>query len=199
MGRTKSTAKKAKQGEMKVEPPPQGHPMAKFFTNLADFNNYIMNFAPRKEITPRYLDLDLLHSQNFNELYRILVRQDFLDFVRLRDYYYPDLVAIAYTSLTMEFEEGLKGPNCINYATLRQMGRDLAQEQPQQAPQDQAGPSEQEHQAGPSEQPSMRDMMQVLLRIEQHQANMDTHLTRVDQRLSRIEQYFEIDEDEDQD
>ncbi|MED6129054.1 hypothetical protein PIB30_103974, partial [Stylosanthes scabra] len=96
-------------------------------------------------------------------------------------------------------QKGLKGPNCINYATLRQMGRGLAQEQPQQAPQDQAGQSEQEHQAGPSEQPLMRDMMQVLLRIEQHQANMDTHLTRVDQRLSRIEQHLEIDEDEDQD
>ncbi|MED6129586.1 hypothetical protein PIB30_109305 [Stylosanthes scabra] len=286
----------ARQGEMQVEPPPQGHPMAKFFTNLADFNNYIMNFAPRKEITPRYLDLDLLHSQNFNELYRILVRQDLLDFVRLRDYYYPDLVAIAYNSVTMEFEEvnsssftiyfslgtnkyvlnvgsfceisslswhgtlfkngdkppeewndvkinwsyfiahhmaklkdgpttlglgyvilwtkifkyfnidfsnilqkGLKGPNCINYATLRQTGRGLAQEQPQQAPQDQASQSKQEHQAGPSEQPSIRDIMQVLLRIEQHQANMDTHLTRVDQRLSRVEQHLEIDEDEDQD
>ncbi|MED6117147.1 hypothetical protein PIB30_107242, partial [Stylosanthes scabra] len=83
-------------------------------------------------------------------------------------------------------QKGLKGRNCVNYATLCQMGRGLAQEQPQQAPQDQAGQSEQEHQAGPSEQPSMRDMMQVLLRIEQHQANMDTHLTRVDQRLSRI-------------
>ncbi|MED6226728.1 hypothetical protein PIB30_106580, partial [Stylosanthes scabra] len=90
----------------------------------------------------------------------------------------------------------LKGPNCINYATLRQMGRGLAQEQAQQ---DQAGPHEQEHQAGPSEHPSMRDMMQVLLRVEQNQANMDTHLTRVDQRLSRIEQYLKIEEDEDQD
>ncbi|MED6142196.1 hypothetical protein PIB30_111405, partial [Stylosanthes scabra] len=56
-----------------------------------------------------------------------------------------------------------------------------------------------EDQAGPSEQPSMRDMMQVLLRIGQNQANMDTHLTRVDRRLSRIERYLEIDEDEDQD
>ncbi|MED6137344.1 hypothetical protein PIB30_064144 [Stylosanthes scabra] len=64
-----------------------------------------MNFAPRKEITPRYLDLDLLTSQNLNELHRILVRQDLIDFVRLRDYYYPDLVAIAYNSLIMEFEE----------------------------------------------------------------------------------------------
>ncbi|MED6189987.1 hypothetical protein PIB30_101331, partial [Stylosanthes scabra] len=96
-------------------------------------------------------------------------------------------------------QKSLKGPNCINYATLRQMGRGLAQEQPQQAQQDQAGPHEQEHQAGHSEHPSMRDMMQVLLRIEQNQANIDTHLTRVDQRLSRIEQYLKIDEDEDQD
>ncbi|MED6224451.1 hypothetical protein PIB30_084169 [Stylosanthes scabra] len=188
--------------------------MAKFFTNLADFNNYIMNFAPRKEITPRYLDLDLLHSQNFNELYRLLIRQDLLDFVRLRDYYYPDLdgpttsglgYVILWTRICKYFnidfsnilQKSLKGPNCINYATLRQMGRGLAQEQPQQAQQDQAGPHEQEHQAGPSEHPSMRDMMQVLLRIEQNQANMDTHLTRVDQRLSRIEQYLKIEEDED--
>ncbi|MED6190652.1 hypothetical protein PIB30_107888 [Stylosanthes scabra] len=141
MGRTKSTAKRARQGEMQVEPPPQGHPMEKFFTNLADFN---------------------------------------IDFSNI-------------------LQKGLKGPNCINYATLRQMGRGLGQEQPQQAPQDQAGQSEQEHQVGPSEQPSMRDMMQVLLRIEQQQANMDTHLTRVDQRLSRIEQHLETDEDEDQD
>ncbi|MED6190409.1 hypothetical protein PIB30_105692 [Stylosanthes scabra] len=63
------------------------------------------------------------------------------------------------------------------------------EQQPPPPPQEQA-PQEQ---AGPSEQPSMRDMMQVLLRIEQNQANMDTHLTRVDQRLSRIEQYLEID------
>ncbi|MED6141385.1 hypothetical protein PIB30_102914 [Stylosanthes scabra] len=69
------------------------------------------------------------------------------------------------------------------------------EQQPPPPPQEQA-PQEQ---PGPSEQPSMRDMMQVLLRIEQNQANMDTHLTRVDQRLSRIEQYLEIDEDKDQD
>ncbi|MED6115760.1 hypothetical protein PIB30_093799 [Stylosanthes scabra] len=69
------------------------------------------------------------------------------------------------------------------------------EQQPPPPPQEQA-PQEQ---AGPSEQPSMRDMMQVLLRIEQNQANMDTHLTRVDQRLLRIEQNLEIDEDEDQD
>ncbi|MED6129730.1 hypothetical protein PIB30_110771, partial [Stylosanthes scabra] len=45
----------------------------------------------------------------------------------------------------------------------------------------------------------MFNIQRVLLRIEQNQANMDTHLTRVDRRLSRIEQYLDIDEDEDQD
>ncbi|MED6215074.1 hypothetical protein PIB30_109739, partial [Stylosanthes scabra] len=75
---------------------------------------------------------------------------------------------------------------------------DIQREEEEQAPPPQAQ-EQQEDQAGPSEQPSMRDMMQVLLRIEQNQVNMDTHLTRVDQRLSRVEQYLEIDEDEDQD
>ncbi|MED6116913.1 hypothetical protein PIB30_104773, partial [Stylosanthes scabra] len=88
--------------------------------------------------------------------------------------------------------------NIIDECTIHHMGRGMEEDQEQQeppAPQEQA-PQEQ---AGPSEQPSMRDMMQVLLRIEQNQADMDTHLTRVDQRLSRIEQYLDIDEDEDQD
>ncbi|MED6141633.1 hypothetical protein PIB30_105345 [Stylosanthes scabra] len=86
----------------------------------------------------------------------------------------------------------------IDTRALHHMGRNIQREEEEQAPPPQAQ-EPQEDQAGPSEQPSMRDMMQVLLRIEQNQANMDTHLTRVDQRLSRIEQYLEIDEDEDQD
>ncbi|MED6226793.1 hypothetical protein PIB30_107209 [Stylosanthes scabra] len=86
----------------------------------------------------------------------------------------------------------------INTRALNHMGRNIQREEEEQAPPPQAQ-EQQEAQAGPFEQPSMRDMMQVLLRIEQNQANMDTHLTRVDQRLSRIEQYLEINEDEDQD
>ncbi|MED6166635.1 hypothetical protein PIB30_111240 [Stylosanthes scabra] len=86
----------------------------------------------------------------------------------------------------------------IDTRALNHMGRNIQREEEEQAPppQDQ---EQQEDQAGPSEEPSMRDMMQVLSRIEQNQANMDTHLTRVDRRLSRIERYLEIDEDEDQD
>ncbi|MED6123329.1 hypothetical protein PIB30_048124 [Stylosanthes scabra] len=39
--------------EEAMERPPQNQPMAKFFTNIVDFNNYIINFGPRSEITPR--------------------------------------------------------------------------------------------------------------------------------------------------
>ncbi|MED6153583.1 hypothetical protein PIB30_103508 [Stylosanthes scabra] len=97
-----------------------------------------------------------------------------------------------------ESGRGISQNNIIDERTIHHMGRGIEEgeeQQPPPPPQEQA-PQEQ---AGPSEQPSMRDMMQVLLRIEQNQANMDTHLTRVDQRLSRIEQYLEIDEDKDQD
>ncbi|MED6150027.1 hypothetical protein PIB30_068186, partial [Stylosanthes scabra] len=97
-----------------------------------------------------------------------------------------------------ESGRGISQNNIIDERTIHHMGRGIEEgeeQQPPPPPQEQA-PQEQ---VGPSEQPSMMDMMQVLLRIEQNQANMDTHLTRVDQRLSRIEQYLEIDEDEDQD
>ncbi|MED6202473.1 hypothetical protein PIB30_105942, partial [Stylosanthes scabra] len=101
----------------------------------------------------------------------------------------------------------LKGPNCINYATLRQMGRGLAQKQLQQAQQDQAGPHEQEHQAGPSEQPSMRDMMEILQRMEINQQNLSQQIQSLKQEqgrmrrsIRRIEAYtFSEDEDEEQD
>ncbi|MED6213576.1 hypothetical protein PIB30_094732 [Stylosanthes scabra] len=97
-----------------------------------------------------------------------------------------------------ESGRGISQNNIIDERTIHHMGRGMEEgeeQQPPPPPQEQA-PQEQ---AGPSEQPSMRDLMQVLLRIEQNQANMDTHLTRVDQRLSRVEQHLEIDEDEDQD
>ncbi|MED6225833.1 hypothetical protein PIB30_097513, partial [Stylosanthes scabra] len=81
--------------------------------------------------------------------------------------------------------------NIINIRTIHHMGRGIEEGEEQQEtppPQEQA-PQEQ---AGPSEQPSMRDIMQVLRRIERKQARMD-------RRLHRIEQYMEIEEDEDQD
>ncbi|MED6184317.1 hypothetical protein PIB30_046258 [Stylosanthes scabra] len=77
----------------------------------------------------------------------------------------------------------------IDIRTFHHMGRAMEEqeqeEQVQPPPQDQAGPS-------------MQDMMQVLQRIEQNQARMDQHFQNVDRRLYRIEQYLEIEEDEDE-
>ncbi|MED6190873.1 hypothetical protein PIB30_110269, partial [Stylosanthes scabra] len=84
--------------------------------------------------------------------------------------------------------------NIIDERTIHHMGRGIEEGEEQQEPpppQEQA-PQEQAPQAGPSEQPSMRDIMQVLQRIERKQARMD-------RRLHRIEQYMEIEEDEDED
>ncbi|MED6127153.1 hypothetical protein PIB30_085387 [Stylosanthes scabra] len=57
--------------------------------------------------------------------------------------------------------------HCIDTHVLNYMKRNV-HEDPQQ--EEEAQP--QEPQVQPSEQPSMNDMMQVLLRIEQNQANM---------------------------
>ncbi|MED6214755.1 hypothetical protein PIB30_106421 [Stylosanthes scabra] len=79
----------------------------------------------------------------------------------------------------------------INIRTIYHMGRGIEEGEEQQEP---PPPQEQapQEQAGPSEQPSMRDIMRVLQRIERKQARMD-------RRLHRIEQYMEIEEDEDED
>ncbi|MED6202395.1 hypothetical protein PIB30_104928 [Stylosanthes scabra] len=258
MPRSKKTAPKRQRqsDDVVYMEPPSDHPLFQYFSRLDDLNNYIFNFSERKEISPRYLDIKILETQNFNALHSILTSQGFIDFVQIRESYYPVLVAIAYSTLSIEFNEecateftlrfrllkneyevdsgtlstiwgfdDLDTSNCVLFdgnKTPESWGPhvkrqafemfniqrvhkkkilcnvNIQREEEEQAPPRQAQ-EPQEDQAGPSEQPSMRDMMQVLLRIEQNQANMDTHLTRVDQRLSRIEQYLEIDEDEDQD
>ncbi|MED6215186.1 hypothetical protein PIB30_110910, partial [Stylosanthes scabra] len=81
--------------------------------------------------------------------------------------------------------------NIIDERTIHHMGRGIEEGEEQQEP---PPPQEQapQEQAGPSEQPSTRDIMQVLQRIERKQARMD-------RRLHRIEQYMEIEKDEDED
>ncbi|MED6141660.1 hypothetical protein PIB30_105654, partial [Stylosanthes scabra] len=81
--------------------------------------------------------------------------------------------------------------NIIDEQTIHDMGRGIEEGEEQQEP---PPPQEQapQEQVGPSEQPSMRDIMQVLQRIERKQARMD-------RRLHRIEQYMEIEEDGDED
>ncbi|MED6227147.1 hypothetical protein PIB30_110679, partial [Stylosanthes scabra] len=75
--------------------------------------------------------------------------------------------------------------SCIDIRLLRKMGRGANEEG--QEDQEEAPPQAQE-QAGPS----MNDIMQVLQRIERKQDCLD-------RRLHRIEQYMEIEEDEDED
>ncbi|MED6140400.1 hypothetical protein PIB30_092790, partial [Stylosanthes scabra] len=73
---------------------------------------------------------------------------------------------------------------------------------------DQEPPQEQAHQeqAGPSEQPSMRDLMQVLQRIEQNQESMNNRFqrfeetqSRMDRRIQRIERHMNVNEEENED
>ncbi|MED6166476.1 hypothetical protein PIB30_109712, partial [Stylosanthes scabra] len=52
--------------------PPSDHPLFQYFSRLDDLNNYIFNFSERKEISPRYLDINILETQNFNVLHSIV-------------------------------------------------------------------------------------------------------------------------------
>ncbi|MED6129129.1 hypothetical protein PIB30_104875 [Stylosanthes scabra] len=90
-----------------------------------------------------------------------------------------------------ESERRISQNNIIDERTIHHMGRGIEEGEEQQEP---PPPQEQapQEQAGPSEQPSMRDIMHVLQRIERKQAHMD-------RRLHRIEQYMEIEKDEDED
>ncbi|MED6137256.1 hypothetical protein PIB30_063414 [Stylosanthes scabra] len=297
--------------------PPMDHPLAKYFSRLDDLNNYLVNSAERKIIQPRYLDINLLDTQNFNTLSTILNDQGLIEFVQIQDTYYPELVAIAYSTLslvsneekfTLKFRlnkseygidsntleniwdldkvdtidcclfDGSKTPenwgahvkrsaleifniqrapkkkilctifnaemrvlhylinytimprssghghvlvddlvsmftksdyskglgyvclwtrifkhlgidldgesgrwltqqNCIDIRTLHHMGRGIEEQEDQEPPQEQAH----QEQAGPSEQPSMRDLMQVLQRIEQNQESMNNRFQRFEE------------------
>ncbi|MED6202575.1 hypothetical protein PIB30_106937, partial [Stylosanthes scabra] len=92
--------------------------------------------------------------------------------------------------------------HCIDTHVLNHMKRNV-HEDPQQ--EEEAQPQEPQDQ--PSEQPSMNDMMQVLLRIEQNQANMGNRLERIERnqarmlrKIRRVEAYiFSEDEAEDDD
>ncbi|MED6178658.1 hypothetical protein PIB30_109719, partial [Stylosanthes scabra] len=71
--------------------------------------------------------------------------------------------------------------HCIDTHVLNHMKRNV-HEDPQQ--EEEAQPQEPQDQ--PSEQPSMNDMMQVLLRIEQNQANMGNRLERIERNQARM-------------
>ncbi|MED6226871.1 hypothetical protein PIB30_107969, partial [Stylosanthes scabra] len=79
-----------------------------------------MRLAGRKEIPPRYLDPNLLVTQNFDPLREILDYQGIMNFVQIRDKYYPDLVAIAYSTLMIEVNE----ENESDFSLVFKLGKD---------------------------------------------------------------------------
>ncbi|MED6141343.1 hypothetical protein PIB30_102395 [Stylosanthes scabra] len=84
MPRVKKPTKKPKGASSSMEPPPQDHPLAQWFYNKENFDLYLSDFAPRKVVPPR---------------------QNLVNYMKIKDCYYPDLIAIAYTTLDVEFEE----------------------------------------------------------------------------------------------
>ena len=86
-------------------PPPSNHPLARYFASNEDLQFYEARLAGRKEIPPRYLDPTLLVIHKFDTLKAILVHQGLMDFVQIKSKYYPDLVAIAYSTLMIEIVE----------------------------------------------------------------------------------------------
>ncbi|MED6128620.1 hypothetical protein PIB30_099669, partial [Stylosanthes scabra] len=105
MPRIKKTSRRQPIEDIIYEAPPHDHPLEKYFTTYDDLNAYLLTFANRKEIPPRYLEISLLNTQNFNTLARILNEQGLMEFVQIRDNYYLDLVGMAYSTLTVEFND----------------------------------------------------------------------------------------------
>ncbi|MED6141795.1 hypothetical protein PIB30_107070 [Stylosanthes scabra] len=105
MPRVKRPTKKSRGASSSMEPPPQDHPLAQWFYNKEDFDLYLSNFASRKVVPPRYLEPNFFDQHQYPNLLGILVRQNLVNCMKIKDSYYPDLIAIAYTTLYVEFEE----------------------------------------------------------------------------------------------
>ncbi|MED6153586.1 hypothetical protein PIB30_103538, partial [Stylosanthes scabra] len=97
--------KKSRGGSSSMEPPPQDHPLTQWFYNKEDFDLYLSDFAPRKVVPPRYLEPNFFDQHHYQNLLGILVRQNLVNCLKIKDSYYPDLITIAYTTLDVEFEE----------------------------------------------------------------------------------------------
>ncbi|MED6105888.1 hypothetical protein PIB30_000016 [Stylosanthes scabra] len=205
MVRTKKTTKRQRQEALAMEQPPQDHPMAKYFTNLANFNNYLIKFAPRKEITPRNNNHGVVTDNDLPILWAMVkdVEINWSYFItqhmkKLQEdpitsgLGYVILWTKIFTLMNVDvsniLEKSLKDTNCINMGTLHKMGRGgiAHEDQPQpqfQEAQDMLQDMPQEH-IGSSynaPQPSMLDLMQVLQRIEQNQGTMDQRFERFEE------------------
>ncbi|MED6226358.1 hypothetical protein PIB30_102921 [Stylosanthes scabra] len=217
MPRAKQTAKRTRNKDIVHMEPPSDHPLFQYFSRLDDLNNYIFNFSKRIEMRVLHYLINYVLMPHSTGHSHVTIDDLVTMWAMVNDIkiYWPYFIAhnmlrftksdhskglgcaylwtriFEYLGIDFSGESGrrISQNNIIDERTIHHSGRGIEEgeeQQPPPPPQEQA-PQEQ---AGPSEQPSMRDMMQVLLRIEQNLANMDTHLTRVDQRLSRIEQYL---------
>ncbi|MED6165839.1 hypothetical protein PIB30_103454 [Stylosanthes scabra] len=189
MPRVKRPTKKSRGGSSSMEPPPQDHPLAQWFYNKEDFDLYHSDFASRKVIPPR------TKPGNSKGLpYAIL---------------WTALFKYVGIDLSQADKKNLGYNHCIDTHVLNHMKRNVqeAPQQEEQAPQQKEEAQPQEPQDQPTEQPSMHDMMQALLRIEQNQTNMETRLHRIERnqarmlrKIRRVEAYtFSEDEAEDDD
>ncbi|MED6226786.1 hypothetical protein PIB30_107152 [Stylosanthes scabra] len=86
-----------------MESPPQDHPMADWFLSNEDFNRYQSLFAPRKVIPPRYMEPHFLIKNDFPLLQECLVRQNLVEHVKIKEVFYPDLIAAVYSTLQINF------------------------------------------------------------------------------------------------
>ncbi|MED6165706.1 hypothetical protein PIB30_102196, partial [Stylosanthes scabra] len=104
MVRTKRAAKKSRgESSSHVEPPPEDHPMSQWFMSKEDFNRYQSHFAPRKIIPPRYMEPHFLVNNHFPLLQDCLARQNLVNHVKIKEVFYPDLIATIYTTLQIIF------------------------------------------------------------------------------------------------
>ncbi|MED6213513.1 hypothetical protein PIB30_094134, partial [Stylosanthes scabra] len=164
--------------------PPPEHQFARFFSRFDDLNHYVFNFHERKEISPRFTKSD--HSKGIG---------------------YVCLWTKIFKHLGIDFsnESGrmLAQQHVIDIRALHHMGKNIQRKEEEQAPPPQAQ-EPQEDQPGPSEQPSMRDMMEILQRMEINQQNLSQQIQSLKQEqgrmrrsIRRIEAYtFSEDEDE---
>ncbi|MED6189006.1 hypothetical protein PIB30_091388 [Stylosanthes scabra] len=225
MPRSKKTAsKRQRQSDnvVYIEPPPE-HQFARFFSRFDDLHHYVFNFHDRKEISPRSTghahvqvdDLVIMWAMN-NDIkihWPYFIAHHMLRFTKsdhAKGIGYVCLWTRIFKRLGIYFsnESGhmLAQQHVIDIRALHHMERNIQREEEEQAPPPQAQ-EPQEDQAGPSEQPSMRDMMEILQRMEINQQNLSQQIQSLQQEqgrmrrsIRRIEAYtFSEDEDEEQD
>ncbi|MED6202317.1 hypothetical protein PIB30_104143 [Stylosanthes scabra] len=207
MPRIRRPTKKSRGRSSSMEPPPQDHPLIQWFYNKEDFDLYFSDFVPRKVVPPRLGN----HVENGQWATNQWVHLIVTHMRRTKPGNSKELpYAILWTAifkyvgidLSQADKKRLGYNHCIDTHVLNHMKRNV-HEDPQQ--EEEAQPQEPQDQ--PSEQPSMNDMMQVLLRIEQNQANMGNRLDRIERnqvrmlrKIRRVEAYtFSEDEAEDDD